>query len=172
MAEVLITSLEQLGPVTYRAQWDNSGGGTFYVWADGALLGTTEEGYWDFQVGVGRVVSVAVFDDAADAPGEWYPATLTLRWEGRPGDVIYRVEQWTGAAWAAVAQVVADARQVYHYETNVLDDATAYQWRVVPVDAASRDGSARTFSGTMCRYPEAPAVTVVWDSGEITIDEA
>lgn len=172
MAEVTVTSAIQIGPVSWRIAWTASGTDTYYVWVNGALVGTTLEGSWTVQVGVGQVAAISVFDDAADFPAEWYPATATLRWQGRPGDVVYRVEYWTGSAWSAITQVLADARRIYHYETDTLADATAYTYRVVPVDAAGRDGTAREFTGVMCRYPDAVAVTVEWDSGELIIDEA
>jgi hypothetical protein len=172
VAEIVLTEGVALGPVLWRVSWPLGSGGPFYVWGDGVLLGATDNTFWDVTVGIGRVVQVSVFDDAADVPPVWYPASVTLRWEGRNGDVVYRVDSWDGSAWVSESQVLADSRRVYHWDSGTVADGVTWKYRVVPLDGQGRSGTALEFTGVMCRYPDAPVVGVAFDGGEVVISAA
>jgi hypothetical protein len=141
---------------------------TFYVYVNGELFATTEETTIDIPVPLGRIVAVEVFDDAGTAPSAYFPSTVTLRWTGQGNEALFRIEKYEDSTWSTVGQV--PARGVLgRWESPVLADNTVHQFRVVPVDGTGRDGIPKEFTGLMCRYPDAPRVSVSFGSGEFTI---
>lgn len=142
---------------------------TFFVWVDGRLFGSTTAGSMEVPVGLGRVVQVDVFDDSGDVPDSFFPSTVTLRWEGTADSALYRVEQWVVDAWVVRAQIPEVGSGHRRWESAPLADGVVHRFRVVPVDGTGRDGVAREFSGVMCRWPDAPAGTMVVSAGEFVI---
>lgn len=165
---------EIVSPVLWRVYFTSTiAGATFYVWLDGALFGATTAGYMDVPVGLGQVAQVDVFDTAGESPDATYPATVTLRWEVGDGVALSRIEQYVDGAWVVRGQVPATGSGAGRWESAPLADATAYQFRVVPVDGTGRDSAVpRLFSGVMCRWPDAPSVSVAVSSGEFLIEAA
>ncbi len=142
---------------------------TFYVWLDGRLFGSTSATMMDVPVGISQVAQVDAFDDAGDTPDAVYPSTVTLRWEVGTQTALSRVEQWDGEAWVVRGQVPATGAGIGRWESAPLDDGATVQFRVVPVDGTGRDGIAREFSGLICRWPDAPTLTVAVVGGEFDI---
>lgn len=162
-----------LSPTMYRVFFESDlADPTFYVWLDGRLFGTTTAGFLDVPVGIGQVGQVDVFDDANDAPAVVLSSTVTLRWDVGADVAVSRVEQWVTDAWVVRGQVPATGSGIGRWESAPLADSTEFLFRVVPVDGTGRDGIPREFSGVMCRWPDAPAVTVSVDSGEFLIEDA
>lgn len=162
---------EPVSPVMWRIFFESDlPSPTFYVWVDGALVGSTTGGFMDVQVGVGRVAQVDVFDDSGDVPAAFFPSTVTLRWEGTADSALYRVEQWVDSAWRILTQIPDVGSGLRRWSSPPLADGVVHTFRVVPVDGAGRDGVAREFSGVMCRWPDAPDGTVTVEAGEFVIN--
>lgn len=161
---------EPLSPVLFRIHFvSDLVSPTFYVWVDGRLFGQTTAAYMDVPAGIGQVVQIDVFDDAEDVPDAVYSANVTLLWEVGDYTVLTRIEQWDGDSWEVVATVPATGAGVGRWESPPLEDAAAHTFRVVPIDAQTRDGIPREFSGVMCRWPDAPSFDVAVDSGEFVL---
>ena len=161
---------EALSPVMELVHFESDiEGATFYVWADGVLLGSTTANSMEVPCGVGRVVQVDIFDDPGESPGAFFPSTVTLRWEGTVDSALYRVEQWVTDAWVVRAQIPDVGSGLRRWESPPLADGVVHLFRVVPVDGTGRDGVAREFSGVMCRWPDAPGGTMAVDEGEFVI---
>lgn len=142
---------------------------TFYVWVDGRLFGQTQASYMDVPAGLQQVSQVDVFDDANTVPTAIFPATITLTWEVGANTVLTRIEEWDGAEWVARATVPSTGAGMGRWESAPLADGETHLFRAVPVDAETRDGIPREFSGLMVRWPDAPTFTVAVDSGEFTL---
>jgi hypothetical protein len=163
---------ESISPTRVRLYFESDlEGATFYVWLDGRLYGTTGAGTMEIPVGLGRVIQVDVFDEPVAAPSVWYPATVTLWWEGAGDTALFRVEQWVEDAWVIRTQVPAVGANMPRWESAPLADGETHTFRVVPVDGTGRDGVAREFSGVMCRYPSAPVAAVDVSGGEFVISD-
>lgn len=147
---------------------DLGGTPTFYVYLDGLLFATTTETEIEIPVPLNRIVAVEVFDDPATSPSAFYPSTVTLRWTGQGNEAMFRIEKYEAAAWAVVGQVFARG-VLGRWESPVLADNTTHQFRVVPVDGTGRDGIPKEFTGLMCRYPDAPDVSISFSGGEFTV---
>lgn len=160
----------QSGPGTFVFTYaSNLADPTFYIWVNGDLVAETLETSYEVSVPIGDQLQFDVFDDPDDEPTDYYPTRLTLRWEGRDGANTYRVDQYTGGQWVAKSIHPHRVSNLYHYVTGVLDDVTTYQFRVVPIDAEGRSGTALSFTAEMVRYPDEPAQTMTFTAGELVI---
>lgn len=160
----------QDGPTSVVFSWSSDlEDPTFYVWVNGVFVGTTLETSYVVAVGVGEQVQFDVFDDAAGVPLDYYPPFLVLRWQGRDGSVLFRVEEDVSGQWVFRGLVPFSVGNVYRHRTGVLSDSTEYTHRVVPLDVEGRTGSVLEFSAEMVRYPDAPSQDAVFAGGELVI---
>lgn len=159
-----------IGPTMARVSFESDlATPTFYVWLDGALFGSTQASYMDVPLGIGQVAQIDVFDDSGDVPAAVYSSTVTFLWDVWDGVAVSRVEQWDGAAWLVRASIPSTGGGVSRWESAPLADGEDWLFRVVLVDAQGRDGLAREFEGTMCRWPDAPTDDIAVDAGEFVI---
>ncbi len=167
-----IASLEytQTGPTqfefTFSSDLDDP---TFYIYIDGVFVSSTKDTTWTVTIPLNSQFQFDVLDVETDAPEEHFPSTFTLRWDGTPDSTTYRVEQYVTDTWVAKHVTVADDTRVFHYKTELLDDSTTYQFRVVPVDGVGRDGTILEFEAEMCRYPDAPSQAMSITGNEIVV---
>jgi hypothetical protein len=118
---------------------------------------------------------VEVLDVSTDVAEEGFPDHLVLGWTVASDAAYYRIEQYVGAAWVAVATVAASTDPWQSYATVALADETSHQFRVIPIDAAGNDGTATAFTKLLVRYPEIPDVDFAYDgavAGTVTITAA
>ena len=111
------------------------------------------------------IIEVRDADSTGTAATAENPAWGMLQWRGRANVDRWKVEYYTGSAWAEAdgSPVKNTGRGYYQFRTPVLADGTAAQYRVVPVDARDYEGDSQAFSFTVIRNPEPPAVAVSWD---------
>lgn len=167
-----ITSLkyERVSPLQVRFFWtSNLSDPTYYVWVNGVLVGETLETEWLVSVGLGDQVQFSVFDDSSSVPPEYYPAQAKLRWLGRDGSSVFRVEQKVSGEWELIGLPPFRLSNVYQHVTGPLDDVTTYEFRVVPVDEDGRLGTTLDFALEMVRYPDSPEQTMQFTGGELAI---
>lgn len=162
--------IERVSPFQVRFFWSSDlVDPTYYVWIDGAFVGETLETEWFVNVGTNGQVQFSVFDDAAGVPPTYFPNYLVLRWMGRDGAAMYRVEQYVSDSWVLLSLVPFRVSNVYRYKTGPLEDSTTYDFRVVPVDESGRAGVVRSFTVEMVRYPDAPSQTMTFAGGELVL---
>lgn len=167
-------AITYLTPVRQGFQWlfqwaSDLASPTYYVWLNGEYLMETLETSYLIYIAPGDDLQFSVFDSSAAVPPEHFPSRLTLRWMGRDGAQMYRVEQYVNGEWLPRGLVPWRLPNVYHYQTARLDDVTEYQYRAVPLDAQGRAGTALTFTVEMVRYPDPPAQTIDFTGGELVI---
>jgi len=157
----------------------------FHWYVDGVHVAATTSPEWTFRFEGGEQVRVEVvdtadpdFDTVAGAPAGW-PARRLLWWTASVSAdcAHYRVEQKKATgSWETVGLVHHQADQwAYQLLTDRLDDLTEYTWRIVPVDTAGNDGTAKTIGPeTVVRTPDAPDFDISFDSGttQVTFSEA
>jgi hypothetical protein len=143
---------------------------TYYIYVNGEFDSETFETTFDLTVPPNGQFQFSVFDDPDERPPTYLPPYFTLRWDGDPDSVMYRVEQYIGSVWTAVDAVPADDTRVFHYDTGTLADSTVHQFRITGVDAQGRPGAPLELEGELCRYPDAPEVTLSVSGGEITVE--
>lgn len=142
---------------------------TFYIYINGEFVSDTKDTEWVVTASPNTQFQFDVLDVSTDTPEEFFPSTFTLRWDGTPDSTTYRVEQYVSDEWVAKHVTVADDTRVFHYKTEMLDDSTTYQFRVVPIDGFGRDGTTLEFEAEMCRYPDAPTQSMTATGGEIVV---
>lgn len=179
-------NVETVGNVaTVTVTSDLAGVVYFHWYLDGVYQGQTagpSRSFFTADAEQARVDVVdttdADFDPVAGAPDR-PPSRRTVWWVRSMADDVaaYRVEQNRAAAgWETVATVPhVPGRWAYSLITDRLDDLTAYQWRVVPVDTAGNDGTPATIDAeTVVRTPDAPTYAISFDEGttEVTFAAA
>lgn len=168
MAITSLTSVQQ--GFQWLFQWvSDLSSPTYYVWLNGEFLMETAETSVSLYIAPGDDLQLSVFDDSAAVPPEHFPSRLTLRWVGRDGAQMYRVEQYVDSAWVPRTLIPWRLSNVYRYTTARLDDVTEYQYRVLPLDAQGRSGTALNFTVEMVRYPDPPTQTMDFTGGELVI---
>ena len=160
----------QTGPTQWRFAFTSDlPDPIFYIYVDGAFVTQTRETYYDLTIGINTQVQFDVLDVLEDLPAEFFPGTMTLRWDGTPDATSFRVEQYIGSEWVAKQVVIADDSRVFHYDSELLDDSTVHQFRIVPIDDQGRDGTILEFEAEMCRYPDEPSQAMSITGGEIVV---
>lgn len=160
----------QTGPTQWRFTFSSDlTDPTYYIYVNGDLVTQTRETFYDLTVGINTQIQFDVLDVADDLPEEFFPGTMTLRWDGTPDATSFRIEQYVGSEWVAKYVVIADDSRVFHYESELLDDSETHQFRIVPIDNEGRDGTILEFEAEMCRYPDEPSQAMSITSGEITV---
>ncbi len=145
---------------------------TFYVWVDGILVAADlKQNWFDLNIPSGATFRVDVFDNAVEQSGFAFPGRVLLQWDAVSGAVHYRVEEWTGSAWAAKARIPETGRSVYQWESSRLADDSEWRFRVLANDGAN-NSPAREFTGLMVRRPDAPNVTHSYVDGVLTSEAA
>lgn len=130
-----------------------------------------------------RVSAYRDYDPALQPVPLNYPGRRTLEWVSSTASDLarYRIEQATGSGtpatedWTPIGRVRHDGRWLYRFVTPLLDDATYYWHRIVPVDTDGNDGTALELSRHYCmRRPAPPAYTATFDDAtqRVTFDEA
>jgi ribulose bisphosphate carboxylase small subunit len=157
----------------YRASWtSDQTSPTYRIYIDGVLQARQQDAFWEIRPN--QILEVLDTDDAVPSPA--FPAYLVLDWRVQDDADQYRIEQWDGEAWGAVATLAADhSRGAMAYYTSVLEDCTTHTWRVVPIDAAGNDGTAVQFVALLVRHPDVPSVSWAYNgsvTGTVTITAA
>ncbi len=171
----------RIGQITTVTVTSDLEGTIYYHWfVDGVHVGATTSPQYTLLVEAGGQVRIeaidtndAAYDWVANAPAGW-PARKLLWWiRSLDSDVAsYRVEQNRDAAgWTELVTIDHDEDQwSYQHLTDRLDDLIAYQWRVLPIDAAGNAGTPLSLgSETVVRTPDAPAFTITFDQGTTTV---
>lgn len=163
--------LTRLGELLFRLTWSSDlPGATFYVYVNGDFVTETLETTYDVTVPMGGQFQVEVFDDPDDSPDVYLSPTLTLRFDGDPDTLQFRVEQKVDGVWRAKDLIPVNDTRVFHYETGVLADSTVHEFQVIGVDKEGRSGPPLELTAEMCRYPDAPEVSLSISGGEIVIE--
>jgi len=167
-----ITSLTytQTGPTRFRFTYaSNLDDPIFYIYLNGNLVTQTRETFYDVTASIESQIQFDVLDVVDDLPNEFFPGTITLRWDGTPDSTSFRIEQYVDSEWVARQVIIADDSRVFHYESDLLDDSTVHQFRIVPIDDQGRDGTILEFEAEMCRYPDEPSQAMSITGGEIVV---
>lgn len=169
MAEVMPTKT-RLSKTSVLLEWAATTG-TYYLWRDGWLEGSTDQLSWMIDLAPGEPAVVQVFDDAADRPAKAYPARHYLRWDRAEGAAKYRIDLDVDSAWVAQVEIPEDGRTHYWWRSGILADATSYTWRVTAVGANGVDGRSVEHTVMCVRHPDPPTVTWAIDeeTGVVTV---
>lgn len=117
------------------------------------------------------------FDVDANAPTA-YPARRTLWWTRSPdSDVAFhRVKQQKASGgYSTVAEVPVGDSWDHVALTPRLDDLSAYDWQIIPVDEAGNEGTALALGPeTIVRTPDSVSFDASFDAGtsRVTISGA
>lgn len=176
---VTFTETTVVDPTAVRIKFtsDASTPVTFRVFVMGLLATTfvSSDGYgqFDLAVGEGEQPYVQVIDDDVSREDYAFPGSMTLAWQAKAGAVSYRVDEWVASEWIERETVADRGEGAFVHLTHWLDDATTYQWRVVPIDSTGNDGTALEFEFTFVRHPDVPDVTYPVDaSGNLVVTAA
>ncbi|NLE62138.1 MAG: hypothetical protein GX616_27590 [Planctomycetes bacterium] len=178
-------TITRIGEIVTVTVTSSLSGTVYYHWyLDGQWYGVSTIGERTFYLAAGEQARLAVvdttdadFDYEAGNP-EPYPARRILWWVRSLSTDLdyYRIDaRKDGGDWSVVATVPRDGEAWdYQWTTGRLDDLTAYQWRVVPVDLAGNDGDpVATDAETIVRHPDGITFTVALEeTGEITFTES
>lgn len=176
MAITAYSSVRHGNATTVTVTSDLSGTIYYHWYSDGAYIASTTSASRSFLYDTDDQSRITVqdtndadYDPIANAP-VGYPAKRTVTWiRSIDSDVArYRIEQQLGAGSWAVIGLVQHVATTWQYEllTPRLDDLGVYTWRMIPVDAAGNDGTARTLDAeTIVRTPDAPRFTIAFDGG-------
>lgn len=170
MAIILPVRYTQTGPTrfvfTYESDIDDP---TFYIYINGDFVTETNETSYEVTAPLNTQFQFDVLDNPDELPEEFFPGTITLLWNGTPDTVSYRVDEYVDSTWVAKRVVIHDDKRLFHYDSELLDDSTVHRFRVVPIDAQGRSGTALEFEAEMCRFPDSPSQAISIDSGEFVV---
>lgn len=167
-----ITSLtyRQTGPTEFTFSYTSGlSSPTFWIYINGEFITTTLETTYKATVPISGQLQFDVFDDASSVPPEHYPAQATIRWYGRDGAAMYRVDRYVDSTWVPQQTIPYSRTNLFHYTSGVLADVTTHQFRVIPIGPDGHEGTALNFSVEMVRYPDAPSQTMTFTGGELVI---
>lgn len=168
---VTYSSVDVIDPMSVRIKGttDATLPATIRIYIMGLLSSTltSTDGYWQFdlQVSDGQQQYVQVIDDAVSREDYAYPGQMTLAWQGKAGAASYRIDEFVGSDWVAQFTVQDRGEGAFTYLTHWLNDATTYQFRVMPIGADGNDGTALEFEFDFVRHPDVPNVTYPVDAG-------
>jgi hypothetical protein len=172
---VAVTNLiaTPLGGGQFRLTWSGSAD-AYYVYRDGALLGTTEEEEFVVSVAAGSSPVFEVLDDELAAPGRAYPGTVTLAFYHSVGADFYVVEELVSAVWTERARIANDGSEFFTWQSSWLLDDTTYQFRVTPVGTNGNAGTPITLTALVVHVPDEPDVEFAYaaGTGKVTISAA
>lgn len=176
---VTFTETTVVDPLSVKLKFtsDASTPVTFRVFVMGlqATEFTSSDGAGEFLLHVadGQQPYVQVIDDAVSKADYAYPGQMTLFWYAVSGAVSYRIDEYVSSVWTERFSVIDQGQGAFTYLTRWLSDATAYQWRVMPIGENGNDGTALTYSFTTVRHPDVPSVSYAVDSGgNLTVSAA
>ncbi len=147
---------------TYRFTWSSDlPTPTFYIYRDGVALtpGGTTETELIVPVLSGESAIIEVLDDAGALPERVFSGRATLGWHPSTGAEKYRVEEYVASVWVLRQTVFETGRGWYTWQSEVLADSSAHQFRAVPVGGNGVDGMPIAFDLYMVRHPD-PAEAV------------
>ena len=130
---------------------------TFRLYRDGVLLVTTKLTEWTVPVDDGASPIFEVFDDATTPPTKVWPDHVRLEWEAVQDR--YRVEQYVGSSWVAVATISRGTRTYLTWSSGRLADVTSHQFRVIAIHVSGYEGSPVNRTVLMVRTPDGPVTT-------------
>jgi hypothetical protein len=156
----------QVSDDLWLLSWTSTWNHPFRVYRDGLLVSEQDARQYLAHIAPGESPIFEVLDNPALHPSPAYPPYLFLGWKADSDAVQYRVEENVASVWTLRALVTAQAGEDWlTHATGVLVDETQAEWRVIPVDAAGNQGTAKTFTVLMVRYPDPPSVTFTYNAG-------
>lgn len=163
----LTPTAERLGTYAVRYTW--SGTAPYAVWVNGEKLlnqTTLTEAIVQFPgESVPHACEVRDANDSGSAESVVYSPRLRIQWRGQNDAEYYKVQTYTGGAWATQQVVREDGSGYYQFSTVAQTDGATVQWRVVPVDERGYSGAAIDFSQFVVRNPAPPDVTMTYAAG-------
>ena len=161
-------TITHLGGSSYIYEWtSDSGDPTFYIYdlAAGVLVTTTKGTSYTVTIEPGESAVLEVRESAYATIPRGYPGRLTLFWYATADTDHYRAEEYSGGQWVLRARILDDGRGHCHWHTRWLEDVTTHQFRVIPVGDNGNEGTAKTWSVLMVRYPDVPDQDFSYDEG-------
>ncbi len=162
---VTIQTPVQVGPNTWRLFWTSSlSTPTYQIFGDGQYVATTTGEHRDFPLNVvdGESALVEILDSATVPATTAMGARATISWDDVATAARYRVEQFVGAAWVVVKELIADQTR-YHFITPTLaGTATAHQFRVTAIGVNGNEATAATINILSTRHPDPPTVAYAY----------
>lgn len=153
---------------TYKFTWSSGlPTPTYYIYRDGQALtpGGTTETELIVSVRSGETVVIEVLDDAGALPQRVFSGRATLGWHPSVGAEKYRVEEYVASAWVLRQTVFETGLGWYTWQSEMLADSSAHQFRAVPVGTNGVDGMPITFDIYMARHPDPAEAAQSYDSG-------
>lgn len=166
---VTIDSVIRVGRHSWRVGWSSDpAGAVFRVFRNGRALGVTRATSMVFTSRPGSWPVIEVLD-SADAPRRTAEPEAIVQWEAVAGAAGYRVEQLIDAVWVGLTTVDDDGSATYRVTTNPLEDATEYQFRVIPLGADGNEGTPAAITVEAVRHPDPPHVGYAFDDSMKTV---
>lgn len=163
----------QIGPQAWRYTWSGTSPYRLYVpgWQIGAP--TTDNSIILESDDIYEPPPLEVLDslDTVDALDIQNPCTITLQWRGDLSHNYYSIEENVSGAWVRQRFVKEVGQGYYEFMSEVLDDATAANWRIVAYDSEENAGRSMEFTVTVVRNPAPPQVHITYNpvTGNATV---
>jgi len=145
---------------------------SYYRWRDGIFQDSTTATFWIVPIGAGEITQLDIFDSSSDVPADVFPAQINLQWDGSDLVAMYTVQEYISSEWVTKMSTASKGTgHVHNYRTRVMVDGADCQFRVIPYDSASREGTPLEFSMLMVRRPDKDdfVVTVNETSGAFVL---
>lgn len=144
---------------------DLGGTPTFYIYRDAELVNTTTLTRYQVTIAAGESPVFAIFDDAADRPDS-FSSRAHIQWLYQADIDYYRVEEFISAAWVERKRLTSKVtKQIYDFNSRVLEDVTTHQFRVTAVGVNGNESTASSITLFMIRTPDPPDVTYSYTNG-------
>lgn len=180
-----ITQISTIDPQKWNITFTSTAGAPITVWVDGDLRDTIS------QTSATGIYTTTIYADAdaiidiiegTDLDADTYPRTATLGWYHAEEAERYRVEKYDTdqSEWVRQA-TIPDTFNSYGYytwyykwESDVLEDETDHQYRVISEGPHGTEGSPTTLDVLMVRHPDPPNAEYDYDEATrtLTITEA
>ena len=114
---------------------------------------------------------IEVLDNDCQLPSIAFPGSITLNWLTVAGATSYLVQQNVSSVWVTKATIIDDGSGAFVYKSDWLNDETAYQFQVVPLDVNGNSATPMQFTITEIRHPNGyqPAYSYSLGTGKFTL---
>ena len=170
-----ISSVEKIGTKTYRYNWTDPGGASYYhVHIAGAAPVYTELLTYTISSSDALEpppVEIIADVDTNEALNVTHPSTAVIQWRGDTEADRYKVQEKVASVWTTRRQIRETTEGYYKYETAALADVTTHNWQVIPLDSEGTEGNPLTIDVVMVRHPPVPSISGSYavGTGNLTI---
>jgi len=162
---------------TWLFEWDATSGESFFIWLDGELLDTVDDGEYECTEtdydDAPPPLEIMLDESGAVAENDAYPPYAILQWRGVTGASGYVVEKMISGSWITQREITEASVGYYFHKTQPLEDNTSYSFQVSALDVNGNAGTPISFTVRLARNPAPPGVTLTIDgSNDLVVGAA